>query len=49
MYIGRVRCREHPNQHVCTTTKKKYGKKVEKKYGKKSTGKYGGKVRENVT
>jgi hypothetical protein len=34
---------------VCTTTKKKYGKKVEKKYGKKSTGKYGGKVRENVT
>jgi hypothetical protein len=46
MYIGRVRCREHPNQHLCTTTKKKVReesrKKIpEKMYGKKSKGKYG--------
>jgi hypothetical protein len=45
MYIGRVRCREHPNQHLCTTNKKKVReesrKKIPEKIRKKSTGKYG--------
>jgi hypothetical protein len=41
MYIGRVRCREHPNQHLCTTTKKK----VREESREKNTGKN---VRENT-